>query len=132
MTDLTRLEVLAREATPGPWHMYADPQKGDPYDRIRYEVVALGKTITRIYYSSYEGGPTNAADDAAFIAAFSPPVAAALVEVAKCAEPVIDALTAGLMHTLDRFCGMETSDSIEIRKQRDALREALDKLKGIA
>lgn len=54
--------------TPGPWHWEADPVKGDPTGRIRYQIVALGKTITKVYYSSFEGGPTNAEADAKLIA----------------------------------------------------------------
>jgi hypothetical protein len=49
--------------------MYADEVKNDPYNRIRYEVLAIGETICRIYYSSYEGGPTNAEANARLIAA---------------------------------------------------------------
>lgn len=55
--------------TPGPWHWEADPVKGDPYGRVRYQVTALGKTVTRVYYSSFEGGPTNAEADAKLISA---------------------------------------------------------------
>jgi hypothetical protein len=36
---------------------------------VRYRVCALGKTVTQVYYSSFEGGPTNAEDDARLIAA---------------------------------------------------------------
>ena len=55
--------------TPGPWSWDCDPVKGDPFDRVRYQVVAKGKTITKTYYSSYEGGPTNAEADTRLIAA---------------------------------------------------------------
>jgi hypothetical protein len=55
--------------TPGPWYWEADPVKGDPTGRVRYQVVATGKTVTRVYYSSFEGGPTNAEADARLIAA---------------------------------------------------------------
>ncbi len=58
-----------RSHTPGPWHWDSDPVKGDPYSRIRYRVTALGKTVTQVYYSSFEGGPTNAEADARLIAA---------------------------------------------------------------
>jgi hypothetical protein len=37
--------------------------------RVRYRIVATGKTITQVYYSSYEGGLTNAESDARLIAA---------------------------------------------------------------
>jgi hypothetical protein len=55
--------------TPGPWHWDSDPVKNDPTGRIRYRVCAVGKTITQVYYSSFEGGPTNAEADARLIAA---------------------------------------------------------------
>ena len=55
--------------TPGPWHWDSDPVKGDPTGRIRYRVTTVGKTITQVYYSSYEGGLTNAEADAHLIAA---------------------------------------------------------------
>lgn len=55
--------------TPGPWHWDSDPVKGDPLGRVRYRVVACGKTITQVYYSSFEGGATNAEADARLIAA---------------------------------------------------------------
>lgn len=63
--------------TPGPWHWDSDPVKNDPHNRVRYRVTALGKTITQVYYSSYEGGPTNAEADARLIAA-APEMAEAL------------------------------------------------------
>jgi hypothetical protein len=55
--------------TPGPWHWDSDPVKGDPTGRVRYRVTTIGKTITQVYYSSFEGGLTNAEDDARLIAA---------------------------------------------------------------
>lgn len=67
MTEVVPTE-LSRH-TPGPWHWDSDPVKNDPFDRRRYRVCATGKTITQIYYSSYEGGPTNAEADARLIAA---------------------------------------------------------------
>ena len=47
--------------TPGPWHWDSDPVKNDPLGRVRYRVTTTGKTIAQVYYSSYEGGLTNAA-----------------------------------------------------------------------
>lgn len=55
--------------TAGPWHWDSDAVKNDPTGRVRYRVTALGKTVTQVYYSSYEGGLTNAEDDARLIAA---------------------------------------------------------------
>lgn len=37
--------------------------------RVRYRVTTTGKTITQIYYSSFEGWPTNADADARLISA---------------------------------------------------------------
>ncbi len=67
------------EHTPGPWHWDSDPVKGDPTGRVRYRICALGKTITQVYYSSFEGGPTNAEADARLIAA-APDLLAGLIE----------------------------------------------------
>ena len=53
--------------TPGPWHWDSDPVKGDPLDRRRYRVVALGRTITQLYYTSEWSGQAEA--DAKLIAA---------------------------------------------------------------
>ena len=61
--------VTETKWTPGPWHWDSDPVQNDPYNRVRYRVVTKGKTITQVYYSSYEGGPTNAEADAKLIAA---------------------------------------------------------------
>jgi len=63
------VEPTVMQHTPGPWHWEADEVKGDPTGRVRYQVTALGKTVTRVYYSSFEGGPTNAEADAKLIAA---------------------------------------------------------------
>lgn len=63
--------------TPGPWHWDCDPVKNDPTGRVRYQVTALGKTIAKTYYSSFEGGLTNAEADTKLIAA-APDLLAAL------------------------------------------------------
>jgi hypothetical protein len=68
--------------TPGPWHWDSDPVKGDPTGRIRYRVCCLGKTITQVYYSSFEGGPTRAEADARLIAA-APDLYESLYEVVQ-------------------------------------------------
>lgn len=75
--------------TPGPWHWDADPVKGDPTGRIRYQVVATGKTITKIYYSSFEGGATNAESDARLIAA-APDLLVALSDLLAMCERQVD------------------------------------------
>ena len=73
--------------TPGPWNWEADPVKGDPYERVRYQVTTVGKTITRIYRSSFEGGPTNAEADAKLISA-APDMAEALLCLLNAAHEV--------------------------------------------
>lgn len=71
--------------TPGPWHWDSDEVKGDPYGRVRFRVTTTGKTITQVYYSSYEGGLTNAVDDARLIAA-APDLLAALERLWNASE----------------------------------------------
>jgi hypothetical protein len=75
--------ALAMKPTPGPWHWEADKVKNDPTGRVRYQVTTLGKTVTRVYYSSFEGGPTNAEADAALIAACNPVAMRALLDERK-------------------------------------------------
>lgn len=48
------------EVTQHPWHWHADPVKGDQLNRSRYEVVTMGRTITRTYYTD-ESAPKEAA-----------------------------------------------------------------------
>lgn len=52
--------------TQGPWMWDSDQIKGDPLNRLRYQVVARGKTVTRCYYSSSD---EHAEHDARLIAA---------------------------------------------------------------
>ena len=68
MSEVNTTDEVVRH-TPGPWHWDSDPVKNDPTGRIRYRVCATGKTVTQVYYSSFEGGPTNAEADARLIAA---------------------------------------------------------------
>jgi hypothetical protein len=53
--------------TPGPWYWDSDPVKGDPLARRRYRVVACGRTITQLYYTSELSGQAEA--DAKLVAA---------------------------------------------------------------
>lgn len=69
VVQVNDLDALKKKHTPGPWHWESDPVKNDPLGRVRYQVTALGKTITQVYYSSHEGGLTNAEADARLIAA---------------------------------------------------------------
>jgi hypothetical protein len=75
MSKLTSVERMCH--TPGPWHWDSDPVKGDPFNRVRYRVVATGKTITQCYYSSSD---EHAEADARLIAA-APELLASLREV---------------------------------------------------
>jgi hypothetical protein len=52
--------------TPGPWHWDSDPVKGDPLNRVRFQVVAMGRTIAKTYYSS---GDMHAQPDTVLMAA---------------------------------------------------------------
>lgn len=52
--------------TPGPWMWDSDPIKGDPLNRVRYRIVARGKTVTQCYYSSSDEAAQH---DARLIAA---------------------------------------------------------------
>ena len=70
--------------TPGPWHWDSDAIKGDPLDRRRYRVTALGRTITQIYYTSEWSGQAEA--DAKLIA---------------CAPDMLDVLRAVAAHFED-------------------------------
>lgn len=66
---------MSAKHTPGPWMCDSDPIKGDPLNRVRYRVVARGKTITQCYYSSSD---EQAEHDARLIAA-APDLLEALV-----------------------------------------------------
>lgn len=57
---------MSAQHTPGPWHWDSDPIKGDPLERVRFQVVTTGKTITQCYYSS---GDEQAEWDARLISA---------------------------------------------------------------
>lgn len=57
---------MSTKHTPGPWHWDSDPIDGDPLGRVRFQVVALGRTITKTYYSS---GDATAEADTRLIAA---------------------------------------------------------------
>jgi len=71
------VEPTVRQHTPGPWMWDSDPVKGDPLNRVRFRVVARGKTVTQCYYSSSD---EQAAHDARLIAA-APELLAALDKI---------------------------------------------------
>ncbi|HAX23090.1 MAG TPA: hypothetical protein DCY64_22740 [Hydrogenophaga sp.] len=77
MIDEQKLRELAEAATPGPWHWDGDPVKGDPLDRVRFRVVATGRTITQCYYSSSDG---MAQKEAEWIASTNPSAILALLD----------------------------------------------------
>lgn len=70
-------------ATPLPWHWDSDPIKNDPLGRDRYRLVAIGRTITQMYYSS--GDPDVKQDTMYAVHACNayPKLVAALKAVAK-------------------------------------------------
>lgn len=113
-------DIVAKH-TPGPWHWDSDPVKGDPTGRIRYRVVALGKTIAQTYYSSYEGGLTNAEADTRLIAA-APDLLEALESISAWVESQADGQSKG---------GHATFDLMMLRDQRDAARAAIAKATGV-
>jgi hypothetical protein len=65
--------------TPGPWHWDSDPIKDDPLGRVRFRVVAKGRTITQCYYPS---GDEQAEADTKLIAA-APSMLKALKELVR-------------------------------------------------
>jgi hypothetical protein len=69
-------KALEAEPTMVDWMWDSDPIKGDPLSRDRFRVVARGRTITQIYYSS---GDPQAQADAAWIAAANPTAILALL-----------------------------------------------------
>ena len=91
------LDIPVMRHTPGPWHWESDAVKNDPTGRVRYQVTATGKTITRVYYSSFEGGPTNAEADARLIAA-APELLAALMNIRA---GMIDAKNTNIVDYID-------------------------------
>lgn len=75
-------DALAAGPTPGPWRHDSDPIKGDPLNRVRFRVVALGRTIVQTYYgSTYPGATfTGGETDNRYIAACDPDTIAALLK----------------------------------------------------
>ena len=58
-TELRQALAKCADIIKHPWHWHADPVKGDPLSRSRYEVVTIGRTITRTYYTD-EDAPREA------------------------------------------------------------------------
>ena len=110
---LSRLLELARKATPGPWY------KNAKYVRAGKSIAEpTGQTIADVRYR-------NGANDAAYIAALSPELVAALVKVAESAEHyrLHQALCVDELPRDHRHCDYLLMD--------DALREALDELRRV-
>lgn len=116
--------ALAMKPTPGPWHWEADEVKNDPTGRVRYQVTTLGKTVTRVYYSSFEGGPTNAEADAALIAACHPEALHALLEERKAMRELL-ARAAGEIAGLRNELGCVVGGRIESTDVEHAIKAAL-------
>lgn len=102
--------------TSGPWHWDSDPVKNDPTGRVRYRVTAVGKTITQVYYSSHEGGPTNAEDDAKLIAA-APDLLAMLEEIVAADEAAMKELELIGIPT-DKMCALTNKSRAAIAKAK--------------
>ena len=85
MTDTKELRKLAEAATPGPWNYY-----DDSLSTGRIEIVALGKTVTRIYRSVPEEDGANAE----FIAAANPQTIIALLDTIEAQAAEIEELKA--------------------------------------
>lgn len=97
MTNLTELKKLAEAATPGSWTAYDDTSSTG-----RIEIVAIGKTLARIYRSV----PAEDWPNAAFIAAANPQTILQMISVM---EQMADALEYGFV------------DDKSQHKERDAL-----------
>ena len=92
MTDTKELRKLAEAATPGPWNYY-----DDSLSTGRIEIVAPGKTVTRIYRSVPEEDGANAE----FIAAANPQTIIALLDTIEAQAAEIERLKASFTNELD-------------------------------
>lgn len=115
------LEELKRKAEAAgadhPWHWHADPIKGDPLGRSRYEITTLGRTITRTYYSD-----SVALHEAAFIAAANPQAVLALIARIQ----HLESANSGLRKMLD-VCEADDDDEIlDHREDRGPREEKSD------
>ena len=79
--QLTELRKAAEEATPGPWSFYDDSNDGKTN---RIEIVAIGKTVARIYHSVPEEDLPNAAH----IATANPATILQLLDYVESLEPL--------------------------------------------
>ena len=90
MTDTKEeLRKLAEAATPGPWNYY-----DDSLSTGRIEIVALGKTVTRIYRSVPEEDGANAE----FIAAANPKTVIALLDTIEAQAALLKQAKSALMY----------------------------------
>ena len=99
---------MSDQHTPEPWHWDSDPIKGDPLDRVRFRVTAVGRTITQMYYSS--GDPVAEADARRIVAC-----------VNSCAD-----MSTEYLEQCGKVRRNEAGESIvELIQQRDELLAAL-------
>jgi hypothetical protein len=124
-----KLRALALAATPGPWMWDSDPIKADPLDRVRFRVVATGRTITQCYYSSIDN---MAQKEAEWIAAANPTnILALLDEIDK-----LKAENAGLRKDAERYQLVRRGqhwaviDGIGDSLRAESLDSAVDAAKG--
>lgn len=85
--DQRKLRDAAQAATPGPWHHDSDPIKGDPLNRLRCRVVAMGRTIMQSYYSS-GGEDAQGESDNRFASLANPAAILALLAQVEAAPSV--------------------------------------------
>jgi hypothetical protein len=143
MSKWEELEKAARAATPGPWMWDSDPIKGDPLDRVRFRVVARGRTITQCYYSS---GDDIAQKEAAYIAAANPSAILELLaerdalkkEMRDVAMLLLDNDRAGIKQWAAGVVLGESDGNWSVRttiadqqKEIDALKAELDRIKAM-
>lgn len=124
MTDAQQALAQVREAmaagpTPGEWACYDDSNDGKT---SRIEIVAIGKTVARIYRSVQEQDLPNAR----LIAACSPANVAAILAHVEAQEAEIERLRA-VLERIAEGCSFP-ADDVQ-RAIRDTARDALKEQK---
>ena len=122
MTDTKELRKLAEAATPGPWNYY-----DDSLSTGRIEIVALGKTVTRIYRSVPEEDGANAE----FIAAANPQTIIALLDTIEAQAAEIERQNATIdsyINTAAVLAAKVEAQSAEIERLKASFTNELDSL----
>jgi hypothetical protein len=106
VSDDVRAIEQALEAGPTlteyPWNWHADPIKGDPLSRSRYEVTSFGRTITRTYYSD-----AAALTEAAYIAAANPARLRCILDTMRAQAEALAFYEAGCDANEGEACGYD-------------------------